>query len=137
MKIALGPSVAICLLAGVVAATSIVFSAEQSKAASPLSRTELDRVNSHFQQCWNVDPKADDIAVTVRFQMNKDGTVKPKSVQQKGQTGSDEARARAAFLSARLAIVRCGSRDVKLPLDKYDQWRNIELTFDPKRMRIK
>jgi len=45
----------------------------------------------------------------------------------------DEAN--QAFGAARRAILRCGARGFQLPSDKYAQWRNIEMTFNPERMR--
>ena len=39
--------------------------------------------------------------------------------------------------AARRAIIRCGARGFELPPEKYEQWRDIEMTFDPERMRIK
>ena len=39
--------------------------------------------------------------------------------------------------AARRAIIRCGASGYNLPVEKYDQWRDIEMTFNPERMRIK
>ena len=39
--------------------------------------------------------------------------------------------------AARRAIIRCGADGYKLPPEKYDQWRDIEMTFNPEKMRIK
>ncbi|MDZ4134880.1 MAG: energy transducer TonB, partial [Paracoccaceae bacterium] len=45
--------------------------------------------------------------------------------------------ARQAYEAARRAIIRCGATGFKLPAEKYDQWRNIEMVFNPEKMRIK
>ena len=44
---------------------------------------------------------------------------------------------RQAFEAARRAIIRCGSNGYDLPREKYGQWQNIEMTFNPEKMRIK
>jgi hypothetical protein len=50
--------------------------------------------------------------------------------------GSAEA-AKQAFEAARRAIIRCGATGFALPADKYGQWQEIEMTFNPERMRVK
>ena len=42
-----------------------------------------------------------------------------------------------AFEAARRAIIRCGSSGFDLPAEKYGHWRDIEMTFNPERMRIR
>ena len=42
-----------------------------------------------------------------------------------------------AFEAARRAILRCGASGYDLPADKYDQWREVEITFDPSGMRLR
>ena len=48
-----------------------------------------------------------------------------------GAEGGDGAAQQAAFQAARRAILRCQSDGYPLPADKYDQWREVEMTFDP------
>ena len=53
-------------------------------------------------------------------------------------TGGSEAAARQAFEAARRAIIRCeGSDGYGLPPEKYDAWRDIEITFNPEGMRLR
>ncbi|MDO7707324.1 MAG: energy transducer TonB, partial [Loktanella sp.] len=42
-----------------------------------------------------------------------------------------------AFQAARRAILRCQSGGYQLPADKYDQWKEVEITFDPSGMRLR
>ncbi len=70
--------------------------------------------------------------------MNQDGTVNPASIKMQSASGSDNQSAvRAAFETARRAILRGSAEGFNLPADKYDQWRDIEIVFDPKGMRLK
>jgi len=38
------------------------------------------------------------------------------------------------FETARRAIIRCGADGFPLPVEKYGQWREIEMTFNPEGM---
>ncbi|NNK78019.1 MAG: energy transducer TonB, partial [Litoreibacter sp.] len=42
-----------------------------------------------------------------------------------------------AYEAARRALIRCGARGYNLPVDKFAQWQDVEITFNPERMRIK
>ena len=41
----------------------------------------------------------------------------------------------AAFEAARRAVLRCQRGGFDLPIEKYDHWRDIEMTFNPEKMR--
>ena len=48
-----------------------------------------------------------------------------------------DAAANSAYESARRAILRCQSQGgFPLPEDKYEQWRRVQMTFDPEQMVI-
>ena len=38
--------------------------------------------------------------------------------------------------AARRAILRCQKGGYNLPVEKYEHWREIEMTFNPEKMRI-
>jgi hypothetical protein len=67
----------------------------------------------------------------------RDGVPDAGSIRMIRFEGGTEAGARQAYEAARRAIIRCGARGFSLPADKYAQWRNIEMEFNPERMRIK
>ena len=48
-----------------------------------------------------------------------------------------EAAIAAAYQSARRAILRCEKDGYVLPADKYEQWKEVEMTFDPSGMRMR
>ena len=90
------------------------------------------------QRCWNVgalSPDALKVTVKVLVTMNADGT--PGEVSMSGFRGGDETAARQAYEAARRAILICGAKGYPLPTEKYGQWREIEMTFDPAKMRIR
>ena len=75
--------------------------------------------------------------VTVAVSVAQDGIPDVTSIRMIGFEGGTEASARQAYEAARRAIIRCGAKGFQLPPEKYEQWRNIEMEFNPERMRIK
>jgi hypothetical protein len=69
--------------------------------------------------------------------MNQDGTPQTNSIKMTSSSGGSQGAANQAFEAARRAIIRCGARGYQLPVEKFGQWQNIEMTFNPERMRIK
>jgi len=91
------------------------------------------------QQCWVVDvgSQAANVTVVVGMSMERDGTVRPGSLKLISSSGGDGGAVQVAFQAARRAILRCQRGGYDLPTDKYDRWRDIEMTFNPEKMRNK
>jgi len=92
------------------------------------------------QQCWNTGALSTDalnVTVIVAVSMGRDGKPDASSIRMISASGGSDAAATQAFGAARRAIIRCGINGFDLPLEKYEQWRDIEMTFNPERMRIK
>ncbi|MES0864082.1 energy transducer TonB [Ruegeria sp. SCPT10] len=106
----------------------------------PLTSGEKDAMRVAVSQCWNVGSLSTDalnVVVVVGFSLNRDGTVVGGSVRLLDSSGGSAGAENQAYQAARRAILRCGARGYDLPADKYDQWQDIEITFNPERMRIK
>ncbi|WP_299841827.1 energy transducer TonB [uncultured Roseovarius sp.] len=104
----------------------------------PMTRGEKDALRVAVKQCWNVGSLSTDalqVTVVVTVKMGEDG--KPISVNQLSATGGSGAAVNKAYEAARRAVLRCGAKGFDLPRDKYDHWRDIEMTFNPEKMRIK
>ena len=109
-------------------------------AGPPMTDGEKDALRVAVQACWNVGTLSSDalktsIAVGVTVALN--GVPDAASIRMIGFEGGTEASARQAYEAARRAIIRCGAKGFQLPPEKYEQWRNIEMTFNPEKMRIK
>ncbi len=107
-------------------------------SAPGLSSGEIDALRAAVRRCWNVgvtSTEALGVVVTVGISMTRDG--KPESLRLLGFSGGSEAAASIAYAAARRAILRCGIEGYDLPVDRYEQWRQIEITFYPERMRPK
>lgn len=107
-------------------------------AGPPMSGSEKEGFRVAVNACWNVDPgsQAARVTMTVAFKLLPDGRV-DGDVQQVSATGGDAGATEIAFQAARRAILRCQSGGYKLPADKYDQWKEVEITFDPSGMRLR
>ncbi|MEO1152839.1 MAG: hypothetical protein AAFV31_08180 [Pseudomonadota bacterium] len=105
----------------------------------PLSGGERDALRVAVQNCWSVDvgSQSANVTVTVAVSMNRDGTLVNNQVRQVDASGGDDSAQRAAFEKARRAILRCQRGGFPLPAEKYDHWREIEMTFNPEGMRLK
>lgn len=105
----------------------------------PLTGSERDGFRVAVNACWNVDPgsEAARVEMTVAFNLTREGRV-DGAVRQVSASGGSDAAQRTAFQSARRAILRCqGQGGYDLPAEKYDQWREVEITFDPTGMRLR
>ncbi len=106
----------------------------------PLTSGEKDAMRLAVSRCWNVGSLSTDAlntVVVVGFSLNRDGTVVGGSLRLLDSTGGTAGAEKQAYDAARRAILRCGARGYELPADKYAQWQDIEITFNPERMRIK
>ena len=63
------------------------------------------------------------------FSLDRDATPEADSGMLLSK-GEGIAQASAA---TKRAVLRCGNGECTLPVEKYEQWRNIELTFTPER----
>ena len=106
----------------------------------PLSSGEKDALRLAVASCWNtgsLSTEALRTTVIVAVSMTEDAKPMANTIRLVSSSGGGAAAARSAFDAARRAIIRCGVRGYGLPVEKYDQWRDIEMTFNPEKMRIK
>ena len=104
----------------------------------PMTGAERDSFRVSVNRCWNVDPGsvAARVTVEVGFSLDRTGKVEGNEVRLISSDG-DQSATNTAFEAARRAILRCQSGGYQLPADKYDQWRDVVITFDPSGMRLR
>ena len=106
----------------------------------PLTLGEKEALRVSVSKCWNVGSLSSEAlktTVEVAVSLERDGRPKVGTIRMVSSTGGSSGAARQAYESARRAIIRCGSDGFQLPGDKYDHWRDIVMTFNPEKMRIK
>lgn len=104
----------------------------------PLTSGERDGLRVAVSQCWNLGSASTDAmstTVVILVQMSRDG--RPEGIELVSSNGPNQTATNIAYEAARRAVIRCGTRGFGLPAEKYDQWREIEMTFDPTSMRIR
>ncbi|ETX30216.1 hypothetical protein, partial [Roseivivax isoporae] len=105
----------------------------------PMTAGEKDALRVAVQRCWVVDvgSQAANVTVTVGMDMTQDGRVVANSIRLVSADGGSGGASETAFQAARRAILRCQGDGFPLPAEKYAQWQEIEMTFDPSGMRIR
>jgi hypothetical protein len=105
----------------------------------PLTNNEREGLRLAVQKCWNVNSasEASRITVVLGLAMEKDGKPLISSIRRISASDGSESAQRSAFDAARRAIIRCSKGGYDLPVEKYDRWRDIEITFNPEKMRRK
>ncbi len=101
-----------------------------------VTMTELDALRFQLMQCWNIPAGAqgaEDLKIEVRINVNPDRTVQNVEIIDQGRYQRDSFF-RAAADSARRAVVNPSCSPLKLPPEKYDQWKTTVIVFDPSDM---
>jgi hypothetical protein len=97
-----------------------------------MSATEIDYFRSQVSRCWSPPVGglgAEEIVVKLRIELNKDGTlVRPPQLA----NGGASQFFTAAADSAMRAVLQC--QPYTMPVEKFSQWRDMLLNFDPRRM---
>lgn len=116
---------------------------QKSPAPSPsppsldqqVSMSEIDAVRQQISRCWNLPSgarDAQDLVVTIRATVAPDGTVTSAVIDDRSKMGDPFFRAAAE--SAQRAMLNPACQPLKLPPQKYEQWKNLRLNFNPKDM---
>lgn len=115
-------------------------SAPQAAQPIPLgdrmTMTELDALRQQLAQCWNVlagARYAEDLVVDIKLFMNVDGTVRQAGVVDQLRYNTDSIF-RAAADSALRAVRDPSCSPFRLPPEKYNQWKDMTVTFDPRQI---
>lgn len=106
----------------------------------PMTAGEKDALRVAVNACWNVGAlsmEALRTTITVGFSVGQDGVPDAGSIALVDTNGVSDTATRQAYEAARRAIIRCGARGFPLPPEKFEQWKNIEIVFDPNGMRMR
>ena len=96
----------------------------------------IDAFRSKIEGCWSIPAGARDainLVVTLRIFLNPDGSLaRAPEVTDKERIGTrGQEFFRIAAESAIRAVHKCAPYEM-LPAEKYETWRDIKLTFDPR-----
>jgi len=114
---------------------------QPQRAATPSAQTqltlsEIDAFKVQMRRCWSVPAgaaNAQSLAVRIKVFLRPDGSLlQPPQLIDTSRLQSGDNYYRAAAESAMRAIRRCAP--FRMPADKYQSWREIDLNFDPREM---
>jgi outer membrane biosynthesis protein TonB len=111
-------------------------SSQAPSLSSRLTMTEEDALRRQMRECWNMPigaRDAQDLIVEVKMIVNPDRAVQTAEVVDKTRMATDPFY-RAAAEAALRALNNPKCIPLELPPDKYDEWKNLTLTFSPKDM---
>ena len=98
-----------------------------------MSLNEIDAFRAQIRACWSVPAgakNAENLLVRVRVQLDPTGRPIAKKIINRAQLND------SFFLSAAESVLRAIERcqPYKMPPEKYESWREMELNFDPSKM---
>ena len=100
----------------------------------PLSQAEIEGLRIAVQKCW-IQPtglsETADLRVVIGVELDPNGTLagRPTLVEPSRVTSPEM---QVVLESGTRAIIRCSGDGYNLPRDKYDQWKYLELEFNPR-----
>jgi len=105
-----------------------------------LTGAEIEGLRLAVRECWNVGSMSTDamkVTVVVGVSLDREGKPEGQTLRLISSTAGSGTATTQAFEAARRAIIRCGAKGFDLPAEKYDHWRDVEITFNPEKMRNK
>ena len=90
--------------------------------------------------CWNLGASSSAAlftTVVVGMELTIEGKPLVNSIYLVNYEGGDNNSAQRAFETAQRAIKECGAQGFELPTEQYSVWRNVEITFNPEKMRVR
>jgi len=107
-----------------------------SRLGTTLTKSERDSVRQQIQKCWIIPAGAVDaknLVVDIRLQLNADGTVLKAVIVDSARAARDKFFLSAAE-SALRAVRNTACSPLRLPPKKYEKWKNMILSFNPRDM---
>ncbi len=93
-------------------------------------------IRDQIRKCWNPPigaASAEDLLVRVFLRLDPTGRVREAHILDSGRMAADSFF-RAAAESARRAALNDRCNPLELPIDKYETWKELEISFDPREL---
>ena len=103
-----------------------------TKLGPTLSGGQVDDLHRAIAKKWNIgalSTEASKVVIVVSVTLTQDQKV--QDIQLLSFTGGSQAAANLAFEVAARAVKRAAIEGLNLPPEKYDDWKDLELTFNP------
>lgn len=101
-----------------------------------LTATQIDLIRQTIRKCWHFPAglkNAEDLIVDIEMELDQDGNVTKAKIVDTSRTNTDPDY-RTAAENAYRAVLDPECNPLPLPKEKYEEWKNLELSFNPKEM---
>jgi hypothetical protein len=109
---------------------------DTAEGGASLTEPEKNGLRLGVQRCWNAPADlrdAHELKVTLSAELAASGDVINASIRPIEPLPMPDARFQQLYEAGRRALIRCSPYG-DLPREKYAQWRNIEVVFNPEGM---
>jgi hypothetical protein len=117
-----------------------VVSETEGNVTAALAPQAIRGMQLAISPCWNLGASSSAVlftTVVVGMELSIEGKPLANSIYLVGYEGGDSESAQRAFETAQRAIKECGAQGFELPADQYSAWQNVEITFNPEKMRVR
>jgi outer membrane biosynthesis protein TonB len=101
-----------------------------------LTATQIDLIRQTIRKCWHFPAglkNAEELIVDIKMSLDPNGNVKTAEITNKGRLKSDP-NFRVAAEYAHRAVLDPDCNPLPLPKEKYEEWKELELSFNPRDM---
>lgn len=101
-----------------------------------LTATQIDLIRQTIRKCWHFPAglkNAEDLIVDIEMELDPDGNVTKAKIVDTSRMNTDPDY-RTAAENAYRAVLDPECNPLPLPKEKYEEWKNLELSFNPKEM---
>lgn len=101
-----------------------------------LTATQVDLIRQTIRKCWHFPAglkNADELIVDIKMELDPEGNVKKAEIVDNGRMSSDPDF-RTAAENAYRAVLDPNCNPLPLPKERYEKWKDLELSFNPKDM---
>ena len=101
-----------------------------------LTATQIDLIRQTIRKCWHFPAglrNAEDLVVDIKMELDPKGNVTSAEIVDKNRMASDPDY-RTAAENAYRAVLDPKCNPLPLPQDRYNEWKDLELSFNPKDM---
>ncbi|MBQ9335604.1 MAG: cell envelope integrity protein TolA [Alphaproteobacteria bacterium] len=101
-----------------------------------LTATQIDLIRQTIRKCWHFPAglrNAEDLIVDIKMELDPEGNVKKAEIVDKTRMANDHDY-RTAAENAYRAVLDPKCNPLPLPKEHYNEWKDLELSFNPKEM---
>ena len=101
-----------------------------------LTATQVDQIRNTIRKCWHFPAglkDAETLVVDIKMELDRSGYVKKAEIVDKKRMRRDSGFKIAAE-NAQRAVLDPKCNPLPLPKEKYEEWKDLELSFNPKDM---